>query len=195
MIRTLSLLCLFTANLCLAQQATPQPNFATTEEIRLVLTQSERVFEQYRSVVEMEAAVPAHSKTNLGVEKDQQVLGASKKLIDGLKQNPKAFNGKAGYYLLGLLDDASRNAALCSGSAMADASQKLLSGNKTDVSVMIHLADTCQSMSAQFYTVSENVNALMERYFDGQEMLNDKVNELIAHCNGAIKKNPAPKLK
>ncbi len=100
------------------QQKAREPEFPTTEEIKLVVTQSERSIEEYRQSVVLEAELVSTKEDPSGVRKDQRVIESATRLIAALKKNPEGFHGLGGLLLLSLLDDASRNAALCSSAGM-----------------------------------------------------------------------------
>jgi hypothetical protein len=175
---------------CIAQQQNETtPEFANTEEIRLVVTQSERVFEQYKQSITMEAELPI-SKTNpAGVEKDRGVYDMAKDLIAALKLHPEGFHGVGGVLLLSALDDASRNAALCSGSAYSDTMEAVMS--KSDIHAAddwIHVGLSCVDVSGYLYTVSESVEALLVRDLKAQQMLDRRAEETMNRCADSLKR-------
>jgi hypothetical protein len=175
------------------QQKSKEPDFPTTEEIQLVITQAERAFVQYNQSVEMEATLPTAKKDKSALEKDRQVFEMSEKLLDGLKKRPEAFYGLAGLLLLTTLDDASRNAALCANTGMADVAHEALS--KVDTSSayrILAITQQCSDVSLHLYTVSESVNALYVRTVEAQGDLNQQMMETLDKCSAAMK-NAVPK--
>jgi hypothetical protein len=181
---------LFLASCCTAQEKTEKtPEFPNIEEIQLVVTQSERVFEQYKQAVTTEAELPT-SKTNPSmIEKDRGVYDMATKLIASLKAHPQGFHGVGGPLLLSSLDDASRNAALCSGAAYNDTMDALMT--KSDVHSAkdwIHVGLSCVDVSGYLYTVSESVQAMLVRDMQAQQMLNQRAGETINTCTAALKK-------
>ena len=74
----------------------------------------------------MEEDLPTTKEDPSRITKDRKLLQSSAKLINALKVNPEGFHGVPGLLLLSLLDDASRNAALCSSSALGEAAQGLV---------------------------------------------------------------------
>ncbi|MBZ5490645.1 MAG: hypothetical protein LAO76_06910 [Acidobacteriia bacterium] len=180
-----------------SQEAKKQPKFSTTEEVDLVLSQSERAFEQYDMSIKLEAALPSMHDSR-GVEKDRQIVELGNKLISGLKKNPNAFHGLGGFLLLGALDDASRNAALCSASAFADISSALLSEkglDKAKVYELMQIGQSCQDVSTQLYTISENLHALMIRELEGQSIINEQALDALNQCTAVLKKYKPPNSK
>jgi hypothetical protein len=176
-----------------AQQNTKEPDFPTTEEIELVVTQAERAFEQYKLSVDAEATLPSVQKDKSALEKDRQVVGMSGKLIDGLKKKSDAFNGLGGLLLLTTLDDASRNAALCASGGMTDMTQEALSRlDAASLYRILAIAKTCSDVSLHLYTVSESVNALFVTFIEAQDTLSQQAVVALQGCS-AILKDSAPK--
>jgi hypothetical protein len=94
-----------------------------------------------------------------------------------------------GLLLLSALDDASRNSALCSGTAYNDTIEAVIA--KSDVHVAenwIHVALSCINVSGYLYTVSESVQALLVRDLKAQETLNQSAVETVNRCTAAMKK-------
>src|SRR5438105_9471329 len=94
-------------------QKPEEPDFPKTAEIKLVVAQSERAFEQYKQSVELESQLGAEKREKTGVNTDRELVEMADKIITGLKAHPDAFHGVGGLLLLSNLDDAARNAALC----------------------------------------------------------------------------------
>ena len=177
------------------QEKTKEPNFPKTDEIQLVLSQAERAFEQYGRSLKLEAGLPSITKGSDALEKDHQIVDLGSKLIVGLKKNPNAFHGLGGFLLLGALDDASRNAALCSGTAFADISNGLLSEKGLDRAKayeLMHVGQACQDASVQLYTISENLHALMIRELEGQEIVTGQAVDALNQCAAALNKAKKP---
>jgi hypothetical protein len=183
--------CLLFLSVCtMAQQEKAKiPEFPSTDEIQLVVTQSERVFEQYKQSVTMEAELPSFKRDPSAIEKDTGVYDMGMKLVDALKKHPDGFHGVGGLLLLSSLDDASRNAALCSGTAYNDTMGAVMS--KTDVhsaESWMHVGLSCINISGYLYTVSESVQALLVRDIKAQQMLNQSAAETVNSCTAALKK-------
>jgi hypothetical protein len=172
----------------LAEQGGKTPELPNTEEITLAVTQSERAFEQYNMMVTLEAELPTAKRDTSAVEKDREVYKMGMKLIAALKVHPEAFNGVGGLLLLSSLDDASRNAALCSGTAFSDTMDAIM--NKSDISSAkdwIHVGQNCIDTSGLLYTVSESVQALLVRETEAQGLLNQSATETLNKCAAALK--------
>jgi hypothetical protein len=191
MSRPATLLCLLLVSVgCAAQQQKKKIiEFPNKEEIQLVVTQSERVLEQYKQSVAMEAELPTAKREPSGVEKDRGVYDAAAKLIADLKIHPESFHGVGGLLLLSSLDDASRNAALCSGTAYGDTMEAVMS--QSDINSAkdwIHIGLSCVEVSGYLCTVSESVHALLVREMEAQQLLNQRAMETMNKCTAAMKK-------
>jgi hypothetical protein len=171
-----------------AQQKDKEPEFPTTEEIQLAVTQAERVLAQYKQSVAMEAELPSAKNDPSAVEKDRAIIKGAEKLIAALKVNPEGFNGVAGLLLLSLIDDASRNAALCSGTAVNDGMQVVMTqGNAESAKDWLRIGQGCVDVSGYLYTVGESVQALLVREMEAQEMLNQQMTDTANKCVAALK--------
>jgi hypothetical protein len=93
-------------------------NFRTDDEIRLVLTQADRAIAQYKPLLDQEQQVLGKEGA-AAVAKNREVLAGLELAIKGFKKNPQAFNGPLGFAFFEWLDDASRNAVLCSSGGCA----------------------------------------------------------------------------
>jgi hypothetical protein len=137
----------------------------------------------------MEEELPTSKKTPSGVEKDRAVYVMAAKLTAAMKVHPEGFRGVGGLLLLSVLDDASRNAALCSGTAYNDSMEVLMSKSNIDSAQnWMHVGLSCVDISSYLYTVSESVEALLIRDLKAQEILNQRAGEALANCTSALKK-------
>ncbi len=162
--------------------------FPTTEEINLVVSQAERAFDQYKSSVLMEGNLQSSKLDPSALKKDEDLIGMSRELIVGLKAKPAAFHGLGGLLLLSTLDDASRNAALCTSSGSAEIAKGLIDHfDAKEGYRIITIMQTCSDVSAHLYTVSESVHALMVRELEAQGELNDRAMELADKCAEVMK--------
>jgi hypothetical protein len=165
--------------------------FPTDEEITLVLTQSERAFEQYKNSVAMEQTLDSSKQDPSALKKDREVVDMSHKLIVALKEHPDKFHGLGGLLLLSTLDDASRNAALCSSSGAADIVKGLIDHfDPKDGYRIMTVMQNCSDVSVNLYTVSESVHALMVKELEAQEALNNQAMELATKCTEILKSQP-----
>jgi hypothetical protein len=195
MMRLMSKLTMLPCVLCFAigcvaqQQIEKTPEFSRVEEIQLVVTQSERVFEQYNQAVKMEGQLPSSKNNASMIEKDQAVYDMGREVVAGLKVNPEVFHGVGGLLLLSSLDDASRNAALCSGTAYGDSMNAVMTKSDFDSAKdWIQVGLTCVNVSASLYTVSESVHALLFRDMQAQQALNQRGEEAVNECTSLLKK-------
>jgi hypothetical protein len=170
------------------EQQRSEPQLPTNEEIKLVVEQSETAFALYKQSVEREAELPSMKQDKTALEKDQNIVKLAQQITDGLKRNPGVFNGVGGLFLLTTLDDASRNAALCSGSGESDAVGAVVKEGKDSAYRIMAIAQNCISISAHLYAVSESVNALYVRYVEAQANLNGEATATINQCATALQK-------
>lgn len=168
--------------------------FPTTEEINLVVSQAERAFEQYKNSVAMEQTLESSKRDPASLKKDQEVFDLSHKLIVGLKQHPDGFHGLGGFLLLSSLDDASRNAALCSSAGAAEIAKGLIDHfDVKDGYRIMTVIQNCSDVSLHLYTVSESVHALMVRELEAQQELSNQAMETITRCTDLMKNQPNKK--
>jgi hypothetical protein len=191
---TFCLLLLAVPSVAQQQKTKDDPEFPKTEEIQLVVTQAERALDQYKQSVAMEAELPSAKRDPSAVKKDQEVFDETAKLLVALKTHPEGFHGLGGLLLLSSLDDASRNAALCSGTAYNDSMQAVMTNSDIQSArEWLHVGLSCVDVSAYLYTVSESVQALLVRDMKAQQILNEQAAELVNKCNALMKSMPSKK--
>jgi hypothetical protein len=172
---------------------TTEVQFPTTDEINLVVSQAERAFELYKNSVLMEKTLESSKRDTASIKKDEDVVEMSHKLVAGLKKNPNAFHGLGGLLLLSSLDDASRNAALCSSAGSAEIAKNLIDhADPKDAYQVMTVIQNCSDVSVHLYSVSESVHALMVRELEAQEDLNNKAMDMVTKCT-QLMKNQAKK--
>jgi hypothetical protein len=92
---------LFLTRCSMAQHEKPRtPEFPSTDEIQLVVAQAERVFEQYKQSLTMEAELPTFTHDPSAVEKDTGVYNMGVELVGALKKHPEGFHGVGGLLLM-----------------------------------------------------------------------------------------------
>lgn len=192
-LRALILVCIIPLSCSTSRCQDKEPTFPTDEEIKLVLTQTNRAIEQYKPLIDMEEKLLGKPGTE-AVINDRDVVRSLELALRGFGKNPKAFNSSLGFGFFEWLDDASRNAALCSSNAMSDAVTSGLLGEKERVDSDIQLSQSCINVSTLFYTVSENAGALYTRYLQGVEKLAAEGAKVAQECGKALKqKGVTPK--
>jgi hypothetical protein len=163
------------------------------DEIRLVLTQADRAIGQYKPLLDQEAKMLGNEGAE-AVAKDREVVAGIEMAIKGFGKNPQAFNGPLGFSFFEWLDDASRNAVLCSTNAMGKAFESLLDGNKDQAESALHLSHNCTDASTLLYTVSENAGALYTRWVEGAAKVAEEGAQIAAKCSEILKqKGVVPK--
>jgi hypothetical protein len=179
---------------CIGSRAQDQGvSFPTDDEIKLVLTQTDRAIDQYKPLLDMEQQM--WGKEGLeAVAKDRQVVQGIEVAVKAFGKDPQAFNGPLGFTFFEWLDDASRNALLCASSALTEASVNTLAGDQVKAAMEISLSQSCMAVSTLFYTVSENAGALYTRYVEGEEKLAKEGLRVAEKCAAALKqKGISPK--
>jgi hypothetical protein len=161
-------------------------NFATDDEIRLVLTQADRAIQQYKPALDMEEKMYG-KKGEDAVAKDREVVRGIETAIKAFGKNPQAFNGPLGFSFFEWLDDADRNALLCASSALTEASVNMLAGDQVKAEMEISLSQSCMAVSTLFYTVSENAGALYTRYVEGEQKVAQEGARVAQKCAEILK--------
>jgi hypothetical protein len=186
-LRDLCVLLTFAASLTTANgQSKNDVNFPTDDEIKLVLTQADRAIGQYKPLLDQEAKMLGKEGAE-AVAKDHEVVAGIEMAIKAFGKNPQAFNGPLGFSFFEWLDDASRNAVLCSANATGKAFESLLEGNKNQAESALHLAHNCTDASTPLYTVSENAGALYTRYVEGMAKVAEKGADVAKKCTEVLK--------
>jgi hypothetical protein len=172
-----------------------EPNFPTNDEIQLITTQADRAFGLYKDSLGRQEAfglVALQSDTE-SFARERKLVELSRELLAGLRADPNKFHGLGGLLLLSGLDDASRNAALCSGQGLANVALDLTT--KPDLKKareLLSVAESCASVSAHLYTVSESLHALLVREIVGQQIVTDKAIAVISQCMPNTKSTGTP---
>jgi hypothetical protein len=169
-----------------------QGTFPTDEEIQLLLTQTDRAMQQYKPLIDEEERQLGKAGTDT-VAKDRQVVKAVETAVQLLTKQPQGFNGPVGFSLFEWLDDATRNALLCSQGAMSQSTMLMIAGKTDDALRMVQLSKSCMDASTLIYTVSENAGSLYERYVKGEQDLANEGASGLEQCVEALKKTTAGK--
>ena len=161
-------------------------NFPTDEEIRLVLTQANRAIDQYKLLLDQEQKMLGKEGAE-AVANDRGVVASLELAIKGFGKNPQAFNGPLGFAFFEWLDDASRNAVLCSSNAMNKAFKSVLAGDKDEAMSDLNLSQSCVEISTLIYTVSENAGALYTRFVEGEQKVAEEGARIAEKCTEILK--------
>jgi hypothetical protein len=185
---------LFAVGMPFAASAETAKTFPTDSEINLVLTQTDRAVQQYKPLIELQAAHSGQSVAD-AIARDRQVVTALELALKAFKGKPQGFNGPLGFSFFQWLDDASRNAALCAGGSSNEAMAKMLAGNVSEARSLIQLGQSCADASSLIYTVSENAGSLYQRYVEAEEQLVVQAADVAQKCTEVMKKNNIPSKK
>jgi hypothetical protein len=166
--------------------ARPQENkaFPTNGEISLVVTQTTRALSDYEASVKLEEKLGAK---DADLANDRRVIHGLKVMVDSVGVQPQKFNSWIGFTLVTLLDDASRNAALCNADAIQKGLKLTLVGDVNTAQEFLQLAQACTSVSNLLYTISENTTALYERYIRGEQGLAVEAVDAMNKCIDTLK--------
>jgi hypothetical protein len=165
----------------------PDSGFATHDEVTLLVTQTKRAVTDYTDAVALEGELA----------KDPEEIENDKKLIDGLNlytkalsTDPNKFNRVEALPFVLMLDDASRDASLCFGSAMQSGMKALAAHDSELAENYLALANKCTAASSSLYTVSENAAALYQKFLNAFDDLAHKAVDEMDRCTDVLKKNP-----
>ena len=142
--------------------------FPTDDEITLVVTQTERALSDYEASVKMEEKLAGGAAD---VENDKRVIKGMTVMVKALRDRPQGFNSPVGFEFVLLLDDASRNAALCNADAIQKGTKVTIEGDASAGRNYLQLGQACTGASNLLYNVSEPAGALYQRYVNGEESL------------------------
>jgi hypothetical protein len=165
--------------------------FPAIDQIQLLLTQSERAFDTYEQVTELETQ--AGGKIAQAVPKDREVLTTTRDLLARLKKSPDGFNGPAGFLLVGYLDDASRNMAVCMGQAGMESGFQVIAGNVSEGQRHLHLVQACMDASMLLYTVSETAFNMYSEFLLVQDGMTKRAMSTLEGCVNLLKENQKQK--
>ena len=180
-----------------AEDQRSREQFPTEEQIKLLLTQAERAFDQYESSIKLENQLSGGdlpSDLQSMISKDREVLKMGRAVIGDIQKNPKSFNSPLGFLLIGQLDDASRNMAICDGQAGMEAADAIQKANTTEGFSKLHIAQACLSSSVLLQTVSETAFNMYSQYLLANYQLYQrtfetmqKTSEALRTCDGMLK--------
>lgn len=168
-------------------RAQDKTTFPTDDEIQLLLTQTDRAMQQYKPLIDQEE-LQLGKRSAEAVVKDRQVIQAMETVVQALMKQPQGFNSPAGFALFEWLDDATRNALLCSQTAMSQSTMLMMNGNARDALPFMHLSQSCMDASNLIYTVSENAGSLYDRYVKAEQDLATRSVSVAQKCTDALKK-------
>jgi Caspase domain len=108
--------------------------------------------------------------------------------VSGFTKNPEEFNSPLGFLFFEALDDASRNAALCSGNATNAVIGNILDKKVSNYESGMRLAQSCIDVSTLFYTISESAGALYSRYVESLQQTARLGADTATKCADILKK-------
>ncbi len=161
-------------------------SFPSDDEVRLVLTQTERAVNEYKPLLDKLGKLPGKDNAE-SIAKDRELLNAISVAITAFRKDPQAFNGQLGFAFFEWLDDACRNALLSAVGTSNASSVALMQGDNRKAEANIDLAKDLSNVSNVFYTVSENAGALYLRYVAGEEKRAELAAQTVTECSNALK--------
>lgn len=173
--------------------AQDRKTFPTDAEINLLLTQADRAVQQYKPLIDQEEAQLGTTMRE-AVANDRQVVHGLETAVKAFRSRPEAFNGPMGFAFFVWLDDADRNALLCSTGASTQSARFMIAGNTDKAEALLHLSQSYMDVSTLIYTVSENADSLYTRYVEAEEQLATEGAAVAERCTDILKKSsPDPK--
>jgi len=170
-----------------------EPAFPTVDEIKLLLTQTDRAMKSYKPLIDQEEKWLGKTGAD-AIAKDRQVVHALEIALEALQKRPDGFNSALGFAFFEWLDDASRNALLCASTSLSQATTLMMAGETNKASGLANLAQSCMDAANLIYTVSENAGALYDRYVRREQKLAEDSFSVAQKCTDALKKaTPANK--
>lgn len=186
--RFASALAFVTVGFAVVVSAQTDKPFPSDDEIKLVLTQTERAMEQYKPLIDREAVEMGKNGFDAAA-RDRKVVEGLEMAVKAFKTKPQGFNGPLGFTFFEWLDDASRNAVACGSGAISQSVSYITEGNTDRASSLVALAQSCSEVSTLIYTVGESAGALYQRYVEAEQQLAVKATEVAEKCTDILKKN------
>lgn len=182
------LLAAFLTSTALGQDSVRQTEkaFPTNAEIVHIVAETDRAMVQYELSIQQEQVVLGSRGTE-AISADRQVLSVWKMASKALKLKPQAFNGEAGFDFIVNLDDAARNSALCSGTAVALVPGSMGSKDEKTAEALMGLAQSCSAVSTLIYQVSEDSSDLYRKYLAANSQLADRELSILEGCMASLK--------
>ncbi len=143
--------------------------FPSDADISLAVLQADSAMDQYRGAVGQEETVIGQAGAD-AVSRDKQLLGSWDFTSKGFKVNPQTFNSELGLEVVLMLDDAARNAALCSATAHKGAA----TAGRDD------LARRCMEASTHLHDASQSVAVLYRRYVEAEHQAVEQAGKCVA---------------
>jgi len=165
-----------------------ETNFPTDDEIKLLLTQTERALVQYKPLLDREESLFGEKGKEV-VAKDRELVQGLETAIKAFRKNPQGFNSKLGFSFFEWIDDADRNTLLCASSASSEAVNLMLDGKTAKARSLAELSQSCMDTSSLLYTVSENAGALYTKFVAGEEALAKQAYDMAQKCTDILKKH------
>ncbi|HTA25955.1 MAG TPA: hypothetical protein VK763_20660 [Terriglobales bacterium] len=168
-----------------AAQTRDSPPFPNEDEIKLLLTQSDRAFTQYELALKQEEQAGPDEAAS--VKNDHELLNRAREVLNGLQKHPHGFNSPVGFLLVGNLDDAGRNMALCTVQIVTKATTDAEAGDFVTAHRLLHTAQTCTDTNTLLYTVSETAFDMYARFLVAQDAMTKDAASTVQQCMDIIK--------
>jgi hypothetical protein len=161
--------------------------FPSDDDINVVVSQTNAAMVQYRMAVDQEERLMGKAAADANA-RDRKTLENWDFVSKPLASKPQMFNGAVGFDFVLMLDEASRDEALCSVSSLSTASALALAQDVSKATPFINLSKTCMDASTILFTVRQGVAALYQKYVAAEEQLANKGLEVAGNCMEALKK-------
>lgn len=168
--------------------------YPSDEEIRLLMTQTDRALQRYKPLLDEQESEIGKSAAD-DVAGDRQAIAALETSLKGISAERGHFNGTPGFEFLQHLGDADRSALRCGFSAASQATGYTIAGNHEKADTLMRLAQACQDLSTLFYTIRENANSLFRRFIVAQDQWAARSTQEARQCSDTLEKNKPKKFE
>lgn len=168
--------------------------YPSDEEIRLLLTQTDRAVQLYKPLLDEQENQIGKSAAD-DVASDREVVAALETSLKSISAERGYFNGTRGFEFLQRLGDADRSALRCGFAASSQATGYTIAGNHEKADALMRLSQSCQDLSTLFYTIPENANSLFRRFIVAQDQWATSSTQEARQCSQAMEKNKPKKFE
>ena len=168
--------------------------YPSDEEIRLLLTQTDRAVQRYKPLLDEQEDQIGKSAAD-EIANDREAVAALEASLKSISAQRGYFNGTRGFEFLQRLGDADRSALHCGFSAASQATGYTIAGNHEKADGLMRLSQSCQDLSTLFYTIWENANSLFRRFIVAQDEWAARSTQEARECSDTLEKNKPKKFE
>ena len=168
--------------------------YPSDEEIRLLLTQTDRALQRYKPLLDEQENEIGKSVADDGAS-DRQVVSALEASLKQISTKRGFFNGTPGFEFLQHLANADRSVLRCGFAAASQSTGYTIAGNHEKADALLHLSQTCMDLSTLFYTIRESANSLYRRFIVAQDQWGAHSTQEARQCSEALEKSKTRKFE